>query len=174
MTFDPFESRRCRDVRNTIGHGCVKALRERDLSPFLTAAAQFERQPLPKEITAYIRQRQTGVSQLLEKLKHRDPETDPFFAMAGHLWEFKFYFEAHEWLEHRWRQSKGGREKTLQALILAVAAFEQDLYGRKAPAAGLARRAAAMIKAHSQKIPPPFDPGTLIQSLNRLIDTPDF
>ena len=166
MKFNPFESRLCRDARNTIGHGFVRALREKDIRFFTTAARKFDLDALPNAVNSYVRNRQTGLENLLREIAKAAPVTDPFFETAGRIWNLSFYFEAHEWLEDRWRITSGPQKKPLQALIMAATVYELMSYQRRGPAEKLAARTIGLVKDTRAFFPEPFQPDLLIRSLS--------
>jgi uncharacterized protein len=170
MRFDPFESRTCRDIRNTLGHEFAKALLTGDPGSFNAAADAFESESLPPRVSDYIQSRSAFLKLVLTETQACPAGLDPFFWTAAILWNHRLFFECHEWLETKWQTEGGENKPVLQALILASVAYEQLSYRRNAPAKTLAQKAARLLKEHGDRLPPPFDSGRLISKLME----PDF
>ncbi len=166
MKFDPFEKRRHRDVRNTIGHALVASIRQKDTTIFLaTVKSLFPDKTPPFEIHAYIRNRQKCLDAVLKDLQKQLPTRNTFYEIARLLWNQALFFEVHEWLEEKWLAATGDEKKCLQAIIMAATVYEQASYQRKLPAKRLAKRTASRLKEVRTIIPEPFDGDILIQSL---------
>ncbi len=168
MTFDPFESRLCRDIRNTIGHGFIKSLQNGSIKTFSSDIQKFESLKTPSVIKHYIHHRQACLEKISKQIKTLPGDHDHFFEIANLLWSHELYFEVHEWLEEKWMSSKGDEKKSIQALILSAIAYEQLTYNRKSPAQKVAAKAIVLLKEYRTAIPNPFDPDILIGSLLNL------
>ena len=77
MTFDPFESRLCRDIRNKTGHSFVKSVRQTNPDFLLETAAAFEEKELTESCVSYICGRQTHLREILKSIKETWPSAHP-------------------------------------------------------------------------------------------------
>ncbi len=167
MKFDPFEKRRHRDVRNTIGHALVASIRQKDTTLFLSTVESLFPDKTPSfEIHAYIRNREECLNAVLKDLQKPLHSRNTFFEIARLLWNQALFFEVHEWLEEKWLAAKGNDKKCLQALIMAATVYEQAAYLRWLPAKRLAARTASRLKRLPCLVPAPFDGDILITSLS--------
>ncbi len=168
MIFDPFESRRCRDIRNAIGHGFIKSLQRHSVAPFTSAVHNFESQKTSSEIKHYIHHRQACLEKISKQIKTMPQDHDHFFEIASLIWNHGLFFEVHEWLEEKWILSKEDQKKSIQALILCAIAYEQLIYNKKGPSQKVASKAIMLLKKFRATIPNPFDPDILIEHLGDL------
>ena len=166
MTFDPFESRLCRDLRNKLGQAFVLSIRQKHPGVFSNTAADFRKQTLPDECIAYIKLRQAHLEGILKTVGTLPDGRAGFFLTAAMLWNRSLFFEVHEWLEKNWQRASGDEKKCLQALIMAATVYELRLYQRTGPAQKLAKRALALTKATRHIFPAPFDPDALVRVLS--------
>ena len=167
--FDPFESRRCRDIRNDIGTAFVKAIEDRNLQCFLEVAAELAQSPVTHEMTDYISGRQNNLETLLAETRHLSPEKD-FYMIAELLWKECLYFEAHEWMEGKWLAAGGDKKKALQAIIFAATALEQFQYKRTRIAKKLTQKAVERLKDHSEFLSKLLDVKMILHDLKQILD----
>ena len=144
VTFNPFESRICRDARNIAGHAFVAAIEKNDLQVFDAAVSSFrsrfsEHCSIRPFVTDYLNGRRDLLCIVLEAIKPFTDHPDYFFAVAAILWNRQLFFEFHEWLEIRWQNAESSQKKMFQALVVAAIAYEHLSYGRL-PAAKKNRR----------------------------------
>lgn len=166
MIFDPFESRLCRDIRNTTGHEFIRALHKRSNTVFASPDPGRLPKEIAPEITAYIQHRQTCLDRILKQIKTQSTDKNCFYDIAAILWNHHLYFEVHEWLENKWITVKKDQKKGIQALILSAIAYEHFTYNRKAPAQKVAAKAIVLLKKYRAAIPKPFDPDRLVKALD--------
>lgn len=170
MSFDPFENRLARDIRNTIGAAFIHSVKKRATNPFLHAVQFFSSKPLTSDMEKFIGHRKKCLDSILEQLKDDSQATD-FFQILLLLWGKKLYFEAHEWLEEAWMTRIGDEKKGFQALIQTAVALEHFEYNRVAPAKRLAQRAGKNLKTFSESIPGSLDAQLFINALNRILES---
>lgn len=165
MIFDPFENRRCRDVRNKLGHGIVKAIQTKDIRS-VQPLIHLPPSDAPQDhIASYINHRINCLKKVFQNMKTHGLTPDNIFLIAGVLWNLELFFEVHEWLEKKWLTARGNSKKALQAMILAAVVYEQLEYARIVPAKKTAERAVQLFRQHQELIPVPFDPALFILKL---------
>ena len=172
MIFNPFENRLCRDIRNDLGHGFVKAVAANDITPFYTALLPYQSKTTMDHISTYIRHRKTCLEIIFKHLGAGPVQPDDNRLIPLFLWNLELFFEFHEWLEQKWTTAQGNKKKALQALILAAVTYEQLEYGRKIPAKKVASKAVLLFKEHGNLIPAVFDADAFILKLKALDPVP--
>ena len=148
--FDPFGSRKCRDIRNRLSQGFLTTLETHSLSPLQQAVTDIDTQdpaPVQREyVTGRVRAYTHILVQPASALNH-------VFTTARLLWNAALFFECHEWLEPAWMAAEGGEKKALQGLIRAAAFYVLLEGGRVGGASKTAQKAVGLIQAHKAFIP---------------------
>lgn len=159
-TFDPFNDRLSRDLRNDLSAGLLAALAGGDPAPFLTVAAAYRQQPdLPPYASDYLAER-LACYRVVVATAGRDREQAPLL-----LWDHELFFEFHELLEQRWRQAAGVEKEVLQGLIRAAGSYVHRRAGNTAGAAKMAARAAGAIRQYRDRLPAGFAAEPLLAGL---------
>lgn len=165
MRFDPFENRHCRDVRNSLGHGFVRAIQAQDFCLFPPKIPGDPPGEPPAHIAGYIHHRTDCLKKVLDQMAACHYLDTDHFEISILLWNLELFFEFHEWLEIKWITARGKTKKALQALVLSAVVYEQLVYGRKIPAKKLAEKAILLFSQHRTIIPPLFDTDLFITKL---------
>ncbi len=168
MSFDPFENRLCRDIRNTIGHDFVKAIQENDRRHFKDVCHAYQSEKINAYHRAYIRHRINCLETVFDQMAEQGVTSSDHSLMSVILWNLELYFECHEWLEMKWSAAHGEDKKALQALVLSAVMYEQLEYGRKIPAKKVAAKAILLFKQYRDYIPEPFDVNLFLLKLTGL------
>jgi hypothetical protein len=172
MTFNPFENRTCRDIRNNLGHSFVKAIQTKDPGPFKTDIASYLSRQTNGPVTTYIRHRTDCFKMVFDQMNSNRNQPDWDILMSIVLWNLELFFEFHEWMETEWLLAHGARKKALQALILSAIVYELLTYGRILPAKKVSAKALVIFKQHKGIIPDRFDTNLLILKLTDLDPVP--
>jgi len=69
MSFNPFENRLCREIRNTIGHDFVKAIQENDSRHFKDVIQAYQSEKINAYHSAYIRHRMNCLETVFDHKK---------------------------------------------------------------------------------------------------------
>ena len=116
-SFDPFNVRLARDIRNALSKSFLKALHEKNATLFQNCAAGYLQQGLEPFYQLYIRTRLAKYEKAYAAIGARP--SGAVLQQAAVLWDLELYFEMHELLEPEWRDAEGERRKALQGLIRA-------------------------------------------------------
>ena len=172
MIFDPFESRLCRDIRNSLGHAFVLAVQTKDMDSFKKVVDQYQPDTRPAPVRGYIRHREACLSLLYEEIDSGAlrPEDDTLISIR--LWNLELFFEFHEWLEIKWESAFGRNRKAFQSLILCAVTYEHLVYMRVIPAQKAAAKAILLLNEYRDALPKGFDPDLLIQKLSETDPVP--
>ena len=67
-TFNPFESRLCRDIRNNLAHGFIKSIQTGDIMAFLSAKKAYDPESLSPSLNSYILHRTDCMEKVLDEI----------------------------------------------------------------------------------------------------------
>ncbi len=165
--FDPYESRKSRDIRNQLCTFFLEALKDGDRSRFATRSFALKQKAPDPPHRHFIDERIRRYNALFESLESSEAPADAIH-IAALLLSSNLFYECHEWLEDLWLKTTGPEKKALQALIRTAGAFTLHEAGRIKPALSSAEKACALLREFKNHIPAPFDPEQLIQDLDRL------
>jgi len=119
ISFNPFEDRLSRDIRNDLSESIVDVLAKRSLAEAETVAASYLQDEPAGPYKDYIQTRLERYARALDQIQ---PETS-LLHRAAILWNLNLLFEVHEILEPPWMVASGNRKLILQALIRAVGVY---------------------------------------------------
>lgn len=165
MSFDPFEDRLCRDIRNRLSEHFLTAVQAQDRDILINFAHTQKQKTLDPHHLNYIDDR---IKRYEKVLNLADSESRGPYPMAKLLWDQKLFFECHEWLEPFWINAAGPDKKALQALIRAAGAYVLLEANRISGAHKSAQKAIALLQEYKSQIPALFKPDQLIQALKNL------
>lgn len=146
LSFDPFNDRKSRDIRNRLSEAFVSSLRKqnpeilRQEARVVKAAEGMAREAVYRE---YIQDRLTRYQRVLDQSKNLFPD-DPNRVMLL-IWNAGLFFECHEYLEKYWLKAADGERTALQGLIKAAGVFVHRTLGREASARRLSPKALHLI-----------------------------
>ena len=163
-TFEPFQDRLSRDIRNSLSTAFLEAAASLDLQPVRRAAAQYLDQAIGECYREYIAERLRRYEKALAELR-RGPAA--VLRRAAVLWDLHLFFEVHELLEQAWLVATGEEKLVLQAMIRAAGAYIKLEYGYREAAVKMAGRALPVLAAHRDLLSPFFDPEPLLLALSK-------
>lgn len=161
-TFEPFQDRLSRDIRNGLAKAFVEGVGRLDPVPFRRAAAQFLKTAAETRYLDYIAERLRRYEAALIRLSHGPAA--PLWRAAV-LWDLQLFFEVHELLEKSWLTSEGDEKLLLQALIRAAGVYIKLEYGYRDAALVIAAKALPVLTAQQETLSRFFDPAPLLQAL---------
>jgi uncharacterized protein len=162
-TFDPFNDRRAREIRNSLSSALVSDLAMEKGTAIDEVAGAWKSQELSPVHLGYIQQTLVRYRQVAVRIKSAHVKDPKLQALI--LWNAGLFFELHELLETVWRGSQGGAHTGLKGLIQAAGVYVHQLRGDTAAAQGLARRARRNLLAGRDHLGFVADLDRLIQSL---------
>ena len=170
--FDPFESRLCRNIRNELSKSLIRAILNQDIRPSIAVAEQYVSQGVEPFITRYINSRISCYKTVLNQIRTANIKLHDTFIIAMLLWDQELFFEVHEWLENKWRDSKGPEKMISQALIRAAGVYIHLEHGRTEGANKMASKAAASLTRYKRFVPPFLNVELLLSKLKALDSAP--
>jgi hypothetical protein len=162
-TFEPFQDRLSRDIRNGLSTAFIEAVARLDPEPVRQAAAQYLGQACDDCYRQYIKERVRRYDKALDRFSRGGPAA--VLWRAAVLWDLQLFFEAHELLEQSWMTATGEEKLMLQAMIRAAGVYIKLEYGYREAAMKMAARALSVLAAERTALSPFFDPEPLLQAL---------
>ena len=164
ITFDPFNDRKARDIRNSLSAALVSDLVHGTAATVDQVAVAWTREGLPAPYRGYVRQtleRYHRAANQIQSAGIQDPKKQALV-----LWNAGLFFELHELLETVWRVARQPEARTgLKGLIQAAGVYVHQSRGDAAAARGLALRARRNLLAGRDHLDFVADIDLLIRSL---------
>lgn len=168
-SFDPFNDRLSRDIRNNLSSSLVDCLESGTISFANEVAREFlENKPAPHYVQ-YIEERLKRYEKAVEAIS--TGSEDPFWRSLV-LWDLELFFEMHEVLEHAWYEARGDTKLIMQALIRAAGMYIKLEYGFTEQARKMALKSHEVLEKHKPFLATYFEPDILLLALQDTIATP--
>ena len=167
--FNPFETRRSRDIRNRMGSTMIESIGRGDLEPVRLALSALDIRKEEPKAAAYVGARCKRYERVLGKIQSQNILPNDVYRIAGLLWNEDLFFECHEWLEQNWQRVHGLEKEILQALIRSAGAFELLTYGKIKGAVQTASKALPVLTRNLEHIPRGLDILPQMDKLKRLL-----
>lgn len=172
LNFDPFQSRRCRDIRNDLSESLIESIFAGNIDPTRAAAEKYALEDLEVYNKSYINNRITRYQEVLTQIQSNNILTDETYRIAVLLWDQELFFELHEWLENKWHASEGIEKKVLQTLVRAAGTYVHLQLGRMDSAQKIGSKALAGLIEHKAHVPDIIDVERLIRKIKTLDPIP--
>jgi hypothetical protein len=166
--FDPFASRACRNIRNDLSEGLLRAIHDRNLAPVQAVAETYRSTNLKPRIRTYMEDRLQRYREILSRIPPADPADRDTLPVAALLWDHGLFFEVHEWLEKKWHSSRGAERDLYQALIRAAGTYIHLEANRTEAARKMAVKAVPALVRLRALIPSAYHLDDLIAGLEAL------
>lgn len=170
--FNPFKSRLCRNIRNELSKSLMEAIHNGNIGPSYAAAEKFVSEGVEPFIASYINNRIMRYKTTVTQIQTANIQTHETYIIAVLLWDQELFFEVHEWLETKWRNSEGTEKIISQALIRAAGTYMHLEYGMNTGAKKMASKAVATLTRHKEYVPDCFNAELLIAKLKALDPVP--
>ena len=120
-TFDPFNDRLSRDIRNSLSEAFCTAVDQMKKIGYRDEAEKWLATNPGDVYCAYIQDRLVRYDRVFDKVRIRDLE-DPFLQVLV-IWNNELFFEVHEHLEPIWYRATGDQRQSLKGLIKAAGVY---------------------------------------------------
>ena len=160
-SFDPFNDRLSRDIRNTLAETFVDALLQLDKSGYQRTAEQWLAGNLDDEYTGYIQDRIKRYDRTFNQIKENRIKDAKLQALI--IWNHGLFFEVHEHLEWIWQKTAGDEYQALKGLIQAAGVYIHLEFNHREAAEKLAIKSSDRIQKYADCL-------TFIANLNMLLD----
>lgn len=138
-TFDPFNDRRSRDLRNTLSEQFVDVVLRNDGQGLRLLCEHWEAVDMGGVYREYLDIRLNRYRRAFDQFEQGDIRAPLRQALV--LWNLGLYFEMHELLETIWQPAEEPLRGALKGLIQAAGVHIHLLWGHQAAAAKLAKKA---------------------------------
>jgi hypothetical protein len=149
-TFDPYESRTARDIRNHLSGAFVRAVEAGDFRLLESAAQRICPSDAPRVYCDFVAGRMSRYRRAFDRIQ-TERVADPLHR-AVLLWNEGLFFEVHEILESVWNASQRWRKEALRGWIQAAGVYIHRQRGADRAAKKLAVRAAAHLAANRRDL----------------------
>ena len=163
--FDPFASRRARDIRNGLSKALIQSLENHDVKHFTEAGKELGARDLAPADRSYVRDRLRRYEEAFIEVQQNGFRDT--FRQALILWDQGLFFEAHERLETAWQEASGDKRMALKGLIKAAGVYVHREQGHEKAAKTLASKALGLLQEHGLILSPTIDLRELLESLKR-------
>lgn len=163
--FDPFASRRARDIRNGLSKALIRSLGHNDSQHFRQAGKELLACDLAPAHRRYVRDRLNRYEEAFSEAQKNDFSDS--FRQALILWDKRLFFEAHECLETAWHEATGDNRMAIKGLIKAAGVYVHLEQGHEQAAETLARKAIVLLRKHGQSLSYSFDLSELFDKLEK-------
>ena len=163
--FDPFVSRRARDIRNGLSKALIQSLENNDPEHFRQAGKELEAGGLTPANRSYVRDRLRRYEEAFFEAQQNGFSDS--FRQALILWNKQLFFEAHERLETTWQEASGDERMAIKGLIKAAGVYVHREQGHEEAAKTLAGKALALLQEHGLALSPTLDLRELLERLKR-------
>ena len=161
--FDPFVSRRARDIRNGLSESIIRSLDNKDAEPFRRAGKELLASDLAPVHHDYVRDRLGRYEQVFSEVQQR--RLGDTFSQAIELWNKGLFFEAHERWETTWQKATGERRMAIKGLIKAAGVYVHMEQGHEMAAKTLAGKSLALLREHDRTLSYLLDLSELLEKL---------
>ena len=149
-TFDPYESRPARQLRNRLSTVFVRAVETGEFAGLEKEAERICPADADPAGRAFACERMERYRRAFDRIR-AEGTADPV-QRAVLLWNEGLFFEVHEILERVWNDEQRWRKEALRGLIQAAGVFVHRERGAGEAAANLAARAASHLRRHRRKL----------------------
>jgi hypothetical protein len=170
--FDPFNSRLCRNIRNDLSKSLMEAIHSGDIGTVYAAGEKYVSNGVEPFMIRYINGRIERYKTIVTQIQGANIQNHEIYIIALLLWNQELFFEVHEWLEKKWRNSKGTEKIILQALIRAAGTYMHLEHGRHTGAKKMASKAVTTLNRHKDSVPDFFKAELLIAKLKAFDPVP--
>ena len=160
-TFDPFNDRPSRDLRNSLSEEFVDVVLRNDIQAFRLLCEHWAAVGLEGVYREYLDDRLSRYRRAFEQFEQGDVRAPLRQAMI--LWNVGLYFEVHEILETIWHPAEEPLRSAIKGLIQAAGVHVHLLWGHQSAAEKLARKAHKHLSANRQG-------AAFIANLNELLN----
>jgi uncharacterized protein len=161
--FDPFASRRARDIRNGLSKALIQSLENHDAKHFREAGKELGASGLAPADRSYVRDRLRRYEEAF--FEAQENGFSDSFRQALILWDKRLFFEAHERLETAWQEASGDKRMAIKGLIKAVGVYVHMEQGHEKAAETLARKAIVLLRKYGQSLSYSLDLSELLGKL---------
>ena len=160
-TFDPFNDRLSRDIRNTLSEAFCDALSRKEQAEYRNAAEKWLATKPADIYCFYIQSRLLRYDRVFDIVKAKG--LDDALLQVLVIWNQQLFFEVHEHLESIWHRASGDQRQSLKGLIKAAGVYIHMEQNHLQAVRSLSTKSIDLIQQYSHCL-------TFISNLDVLID----
>ena len=146
-TFNPFNDRLSRDIRNSLSDAFMVSLKQRDADCYLNRSQMWLKREIPIAHKDYVRDRIRRYDSVFQRI--RQERIDSARIQAVLLWNYGLFFEVHDILEDIWHQKQGDEHQAVKGLIKAAGVYVHLESDRLNSAERLAGKSARLLQQYA-------------------------
>ncbi len=149
-SFDPFNDRLSRDIRNTLSEAFIGALSRMEPAAYRDQADIWRATNPSKIHLDYIQNRLQRYDRVFDQLE-ADHLKEPLLQCLV-IWNNGLFFEFHDHLEGLWKQASGDERQALKGLIKAAGVYIHKEFSHKPAVNSLAAKSYRLIRRYSHSL----------------------
>jgi hypothetical protein len=149
-TFDPFNDRLSRDIRNSLSDAFMTSLKQKDAGCYLDRSQRWLKKELASLYQDYIQDRIQRYDAAFRWIQQEQIENARFQAVI--LWNYGLFFEVHDILEEIWHETQGDAHQAFRGLIKAAGVYVHLESGRSNPAQQLAIKSLRLLRQYKDAL----------------------
>jgi hypothetical protein len=146
-SFDPFNHRLSRDIRNSLAEALVDALQAADKSCYQRTAERWLARSLTDACAGYIQDRLQRYDDVFEQVRVNAIDDAKRQVLVS--WNLGLFFEVHEQLERIWLKTSGDEYQALKGLIQAAGVYIHLEFDRRPAAEKLAVKSSDRLQKYA-------------------------
>jgi hypothetical protein len=162
-TFDPFNDRLSRDVRNSLSEAFVTSLEQGKRNAYLELSQHWFDKGLADTYREYIQDRIRRYDLAFQQIQQEQINDARIQALI--LWNHGLFFEVHDILESIWHKTQGDEHQAIQGLIKAAGVYVHREYNRTGSAQRLAAKSVDLLRTYAGILGFVSNLGVLIEAL---------
>jgi hypothetical protein len=167
-TFNPFEDRLSRDIRNDLSESILEVLSSGSIAPAQAVAEAYKARGIDQVYQNYIEDR---IARYASSLTRVSPQSS-ILRTGAVLWDNGLYFEVHEVLEPPWMSATGDDKLLLQAMIRAAGVYINLELGYHDRAAKISTKALPVLRRFRDILQRDLNADALVEALEKLSAEP--
>ena len=146
-SFNPFNDRLSRDIRNSLSDAFVASLKQREAEAYLEQSREWLAKGLASGYKEYIQDRMRRYDLAFQQIQIE--KIDDARIQALILWNGGLFFEVHDILEDIWHRTQGETHQAIKGLIKAAGVYVHLEYNRSDSAERLAVKSVGLLRKYS-------------------------
>ena len=143
-TFDPFNSRLSRDIRNSLSDAFKVSLKQRDAGCYLNRSQKWLKKDLAPACRNYVQDRIRRYDMAFQRIQGE--QIDNARIQAVILWNYRLFFEVHDIVEDIWHKTQGDEHQAVKGFIKAAGVYVHLESGRVNSAQRLAIKSVRLLQ----------------------------
>jgi hypothetical protein len=149
-TFDPFNDRLSRDIRNSLTEAFVTSLKQKDSRHYKNLSRQWLAKEPGLLYNEYIENRLQCYDLVFDYIRQSHVDDDRLQALI--LWNQRLFFEVHDLLEDIWHKTEGDEYQAIKGLIQAAGVYVHMESNHREAVKRLAAKSVVLIRNYAHRL----------------------